>query len=43
MPTCHNCKSEWTWKQTVKSLFRLKCPYCGKNNMNQQHLEKEPP
>ncbi|HEY4600668.1 MAG TPA: TIGR04104 family putative zinc finger protein [Cerasibacillus sp.] len=30
MPTCHNCKTEWTWKQTVKSLFRLKCPYCGK-------------
>ncbi|MEC2158493.1 TIGR04104 family putative zinc finger protein [Virgibacillus halodenitrificans] len=32
MPTCQNCGKKWTWKQTVKTLFRLKkcCPYCGK-------------
>lgn len=30
MPVCQNCKKEWTWKQTIKSLFKLKCPYCGK-------------
>lgn len=32
MPTCQNCGKEWTWKQTVKTLFRfrLKCPHCGK-------------
>ncbi|SDJ80053.1 TIGR04104 family putative zinc finger protein [Sediminibacillus albus] len=30
MPTCQNCGKEWTWKQTVKSVFKLHCPYCGK-------------
>ncbi|MDO6449198.1 TIGR04104 family putative zinc finger protein [Oceanobacillus profundus] len=29
MPICQNCGEEWTWKQTVKTLFRLKCPHCG--------------
>lgn len=29
MPTCKNCGEKWTWKQTIKTLFRLKCPYCG--------------
>lgn len=29
MPTCQNCKKEWTWKQTIKTMFRLKCPHCG--------------
>lgn len=30
MPTCTNCANKWTWKQTIKTLFKLKCPYCGK-------------
>ncbi|GGK00688.1 hypothetical protein GCM10007063_23730 [Lentibacillus kapialis] len=30
MPTCQNCDKKWTWKQTIKTIFRLKCPYCGK-------------
>lgn len=30
MPVCQNCKEKWTWKQTMKSLFKLNCPYCGK-------------
>ncbi|GAA0593665.1 hypothetical protein GCM10009001_07300 [Virgibacillus siamensis] len=29
MPTCQNCGEEWSWKQTVKTLFKLKCPHCG--------------
>lgn len=29
MPTCANCHEEWTWTQTMKTLFRLKCPYCS--------------
>lgn len=27
MPVCQNCGTEWTWKQTIKNLFRLKCPH----------------
>lgn len=30
MPVCANCQKRWTWGQTIKTLFRLKCPYCGK-------------
>src|SRR5699024_11977947 len=30
MPTCTNCANKWTWKQKIKTLFKLKCPYCGK-------------
>ncbi len=30
MPTCKNCGKKWTWKQTIKTLFRLKCPHCHK-------------
>ncbi|ASN05420.1 TIGR04104 family putative zinc finger protein [Virgibacillus necropolis] len=30
MPTCQNCGKKWTWKQTIKTIFRLKCPHCGK-------------
>ncbi|WP_052651911.1 TIGR04104 family putative zinc finger protein [Planococcus massiliensis] len=33
MLVCENCKTEWTWKQTLKSSFVLTtsmtCPYCG--------------
>ncbi|MEN1968390.1 TIGR04104 family putative zinc finger protein [Lentibacillus sp. N15] len=29
MPICQNCGREWTWKQTIKTLFKLKCPHCG--------------
>jgi len=30
MPICKNCGEKWTWKQTIKTLFRLKCPHCYK-------------
>jgi len=30
MPICQSCGKKWAWKQTIKTLFRLKCPYCGK-------------
>ncbi len=29
MPICQNCSKEWTWKQTIKTLFKLKCLHCG--------------
>ncbi|AIF42831.1 TIGR04104 family putative zinc finger protein [Virgibacillus sp. SK37] len=29
MPACQNCGKAWTWVQTVKTLFKLTCPYCG--------------
>lgn len=28
MPVCKNFGKEWSWAQIVKTLFRLKCPYC---------------
>ncbi len=28
MPICQNCGKKWTWKQTMHSLFKLKCPHC---------------
>ncbi|CDQ40023.1 MULTISPECIES: TIGR04104 family putative zinc finger protein [Virgibacillus] len=30
MPICQNCGEKWSWKQTIRTTFRLKCPYCGK-------------
>lgn len=33
MPTCRNCKSSWSWKQTLRSQFvfdtGMKCPFCN--------------
>ena len=29
MPICQTCHKEWTWMQTIKNLFKLKCPFCG--------------
>ncbi|PAV27967.1 hypothetical protein CIL05_19055 [Virgibacillus profundi] len=29
MPICQSCGKNWTWKQTFKTIFRLKCPHCG--------------
>jgi|SRR5690625_1806103 len=30
LPICQNCTNKWTWQQTLKTIFRLNCPYCGK-------------
>lgn len=30
MPICENCGQKWTWTQTIKTLFRLRCPHCNK-------------
>lgn len=40
MPICQNCKKEWTWKQTIKTLFRLKCPYCGRKQYESASSKK---
>lgn len=29
MPACQNCGKPWSWGQTIKTLFKLTCPYCG--------------
>ncbi|WP_367281336.1 TIGR04104 family putative zinc finger protein [Planococcus shenhongbingii] len=35
VPKCTNCKSQWSWKQTIRKTFTLKskldCPVCGKS------------
>ncbi|MHA6252485.1 TIGR04104 family putative zinc finger protein [Oceanobacillus sp. CAU 1775] len=28
MPVCQNCGKTWTWKQTMKTMFRMRCPNC---------------
>jgi len=30
VPTCQSCSKKWTWKQTIKTIFRFECPYCAK-------------
>jgi CXXC-20-CXXC protein len=30
MPTCSVCNKKWTWFQTIKTIFKLTCPYCDK-------------
>ena len=30
MPICQSCSNTWSWEQTIKSIFRLRCPYCSK-------------
>ncbi|GIO28384.1 TIGR04104 family putative zinc finger protein [Ornithinibacillus bavariensis] len=29
MPICQNCGEKWSWRQTMKTLFKLKCPHCS--------------
>jgi len=29
MPICQCCDNKWSWKQTIKTIFKLKCPHCG--------------
>lgn len=41
MPTCQSCGEKWTWKQTIKTLFRLKCPYCGKRQYESASSRKK--
>lgn len=40
MPTCQNCHSKWSWKQTIKKTFTLdpgmSCPYCGETQYQTQ-------
>lgn len=28
MPVCQNCFHKWTWLQTIRRLFSLRCPTC---------------
>lgn len=29
MPICQSCKNQWTWGETIRRIFKFKCPYCG--------------
>lgn len=44
MPTCQNCHRNWTWKQTIKSIFTLDsampCPYCEKRQFQTRKSKK---
>lgn len=34
MPVCQHCHKQWTYKDSLKKVFRVKkqCPYCRKTN-----------
>jgi len=32
LPTCQHCDTEWTYGESLKRLFTLRCPYCGEKN-----------
>ncbi|WP_344701775.1 TIGR04104 family putative zinc finger protein [Salinicoccus jeotgali] len=44
MPTCQNCGSKWSWKQTFKRSFILIggmiCPYCGEKQYLTAQMRK---
>ncbi|WP_081487870.1 TIGR04104 family putative zinc finger protein [Planococcus antarcticus] len=35
MPTCKNCVTQWTWKESIKASWKfsgsMRCPHCGSN------------
>lgn len=41
IPVCQSCKKEWTWKQTIKRTFRLKCPHCGSKQYESASSKKK--
>src|SRR5690625_2859946 len=32
MPICQHCNKQWTYGESLKNLFFLKCPYCQERN-----------
>jgi len=32
LPVCKHCHTKWTYTDTLKNSFRLRCPYCKKKN-----------
>lgn len=32
LPVCAHCQQQWSYPTTLKSLFRLRCSYCGNKN-----------
>lgn len=32
LPTCQHCKTQWTYGESLKNLFLLRCPHCGEKN-----------
>ncbi|WP_188634405.1 TIGR04104 family putative zinc finger protein [Lentibacillus kapialis] len=45
MPTCENCNTKWSWKQTIKKTSTLDpamtCPYCGEKQYQTQKSKTE--
>src|SRR5699024_1681375 len=43
MPTCQHCGNEWTWGETLKSMWRIamKCPYCGEKQYQSAESRKQ--
>ncbi|WP_442961212.1 TIGR04104 family putative zinc finger protein [Pseudogracilibacillus sp. SO30301A] len=41
LPTCQHCKMQWTYTESLKSLFRLRCPYCGEKNFARKQRPRD--
>jgi len=41
MPICQKCEHKWTWKESMKSLFRLKCPNCEEKQFQSAKSKKK--
>lgn len=32
LPVCQHCHQQWTYKESLKNMLFMKCPYCGNRN-----------
>ncbi|WP_027965039.1 TIGR04104 family putative zinc finger protein [Halalkalibacillus halophilus] len=44
MPTCQNCHTEWSWKETMKASMildtRMTCPHCQQAQYTSKQTHK---
>ena len=41
MPICQKCEHQWTWKESMKNMFRLICPNCGARQYQSTNSKKK--
>jgi len=32
LPICQHCGHRWSYMDTIRNIFRLRCPYCSEQN-----------
>ena len=43
LPTCQHCLKHWSYRETMKKLFRLRCPHCGQKNFQSRKFRWREP